>query len=148
MTRRSMTVATAVLALTAALVAAAIGISQASLTINANGSMPLCLQRARTVLEQAGLQVLNTSAFSIGAEPQDGRVLVTAYCLPSDNLVVLTAAGQHNRRHAALAGTAAHGDVAVDTTAEAGSVDRAHRRVVQAASALLAARVASVAGCA
>ena len=95
MTCRATIVATAVLALAAAPVAAAIGISQASFTINANGSMPLCLQRARSVLEQAGLQVLNTSASSIGAEPQDGRVLVTAYCLPSVYLVVLTAAGQH-----------------------------------------------------
>ena len=43
MTCRSMIVATAVLALAAAPVAAAIGINQASFTINANSSMPLCL---------------------------------------------------------------------------------------------------------
>lgn len=93
MTRQSTIVATAVLALAAAPVAA-VGISQASFTMNANGSMSLCLQGARSVLEQAGLQVMSTGTSSIGAEPQDGRVLVTAYCLPSVNLVVLTAAGQ------------------------------------------------------
>ena len=73
--------------------AAAFGVSQASFTIAANGSMPACLQRAREVLEQSGLRVLSTGTSSVGAEPADGSVLVTAFCLPNANAVVVTAAG-------------------------------------------------------
>lgn len=73
--------------------AAAFGISQASFTVPANGSMPACLQRAREILEQTGLRVLSTGSASVGAEPQDGSVLVTAFCLPNANTVVMTAAG-------------------------------------------------------
>ena len=73
--------------------AAAYAISQASFSIAANGSMPNCLQRAREILQQTGLNVLSTGSSSVGAEPQDGSVLVTAFCLPNANTVVMTAAG-------------------------------------------------------
>ena len=73
--------------------AAAYGISQVRFTLVANGSMPTCLSRSRELLEQAGMQVLSTGSFTVGAEPRDGTVLITAYCLPDANLVILSVAG-------------------------------------------------------
>jgi len=90
---RLIPIAAALIALASPSPSQAFGISQASFTIAANGSMPTCLQRAREILEQTGLRVLSTGSASVGAEPQDGSVLVTAFCLPNANIVVMTAAG-------------------------------------------------------
>ena len=73
--------------------AAAYGVTQVHATLVANGSMATCLDRSRNLLEQAGLRHLGTGSSSVGAEPHDGSLLVTAYCLPDANLVVLTVAG-------------------------------------------------------
>ena len=93
MTRLPLLAGAGLMAAFAAPPALAFGISQASFTIDARGSMPTCLQRSREILERAGLRVLSTGSASVGAEPQDGSVLVTAFCLPSSNIVVMTAAG-------------------------------------------------------
>lgn len=87
--------AAATLGATLASPAGGFGISQSSYTINVNGSMPLCLQRARDILGQSGLRVLSTGGASVGAETEDGRVLVTIFCLPHANAVVMTAAGSN-----------------------------------------------------
>lgn len=93
MTRLTLLAAAGLLAAFAPSPVRAFGISQASFTITANGSMPVCLQRSREILERAGLRLLSTGTASVGAEPQDGSVLVTAFCLPNSNIVVMTAAG-------------------------------------------------------
>lgn len=93
MTRLTSIAAAALLAGLAPGPAVAFGISQASFTIEARGSMPVCLQRSREIFERAGLQVLSSGTASVGAEPQDGSVLVTAFCLPNSNTVVMTAVG-------------------------------------------------------
>lgn len=93
MTRLIPLAAAGLLALAAPQPALAFGVSQASFALPANGSMPVCLQRAREILEQSGLRVLSTGSASVGAEPTDGTVLVTAFCLPNANTVVMTAAG-------------------------------------------------------
>lgn len=93
MTRTALLAAASMTAWLVPLPAQAFAISQASFSITANGSMPVCLQRARDVLERTGLRVLSTGSASVGAEPQDGSVLVTAFCLPNANVVVMTAAG-------------------------------------------------------
>ncbi len=93
MTRLIPLAAAGLIGLAAPQPALAFGVSQASFTIAANGSMPACLQRAREILEQSGLRVLSTGSASVGAEPQDASVLVTAFCLPNANTVVMTAAG-------------------------------------------------------
>jgi len=93
MTRLTLLAAVGLLAAFAPTPGQAFGISQASFTLTANGSMPICLQRSREILERAGLRILNTGSATVGAEPQDGLVLVTAFCLPNSNIVVMTAAG-------------------------------------------------------
>lgn len=93
MTRLIPLAAAGLIALAAPQPALAFGVSQASFALPANGSMPVCLQRAREILEQSGLRVLSTGSASVGAEPTDGTVLVTAFCLPNANIVVMTAAG-------------------------------------------------------
>ena len=97
MTRLIPLAAAGLIALAAPQPALAFGVSQASFALPANGSMPVCLQRSREILEQSGLRVLSTGSASVGAEPTDGSVLVTAFCLPNANInaniVVMTAAG-------------------------------------------------------
>ncbi|HEY4253107.1 MAG TPA: hypothetical protein VGM87_17990 [Roseomonas sp.] len=75
--------------------ASAYGVSQIHFSINRNSPMPDCHQRARDVLERAGLRVLGTGNASVGAEPQDGQTLATIYCIPSAGVVVATVAGEN-----------------------------------------------------
>ncbi|MDB5381856.1 MAG: hypothetical protein JWO26_1488 [Rhodospirillales bacterium] len=75
--------------------AGAYGVSQVHFSIQANTAMPACHQRAREVLERAGFRILGTGTSSIGAEPQDGTTLITAYCVPAPGVVVITVAGEN-----------------------------------------------------
>lgn len=78
-----------------ALPAGAYGVSQVHFSIQANTPMPACHQRAREVLERAGYRILGTGTSSIGAEPNDGTTLITAYCVPGPGFVVVTVAGEN-----------------------------------------------------
>lgn len=50
-----------------------------------------CIERARTVLRQAGLALLNATTNAAFAET--GEYIVAIYCLPQQGTIVVTAAG-------------------------------------------------------